>query len=87
MNWISVKDKLPEVDGRYLVLMNRSLYLKGSGIRVGDPPFINSIEIFRYHTTPKAAGHIVPSWDAKGFGGDLTKYITHWMPLPEPPKP
>ena len=54
--WISVKDRLPEVAGWYLVFYNGSAmqvaFFKGK-----KWPFDN-----HYHT------------------------ITHWMPLPEPPK-
>lgn len=54
--WISVKDRLPEVAGWYLVFYNESAmqvaFFKGK-----TWPFNN-----HYHT------------------------ITHWMPLPEPPK-
>ena len=54
--WISVKDRLPEVAGWYIVFYNESAmqvaFFKGK-----TWPFNNN-----YHT------------------------ITHWMPLPEPPK-
>lgn len=54
--WISVKDRLPEVAGWYIVFYNGSAmqvaFFKGK-----KWPFNN-----HYHT------------------------ITHWMPLPEPPK-
>jgi hypothetical protein len=52
-DWISVKDRLPEADGRYLVIEKHySNWMGVSSMRQGtfDIP------------------------------------ITHWMPLPEPPK-
>lgn len=60
MEWISVKDKLPEKQTRVLLFDNC-----GFGILTGR---IGS------------AG-----WYLEG---DLDKYanVTHWMPLPEPPK-
>lgn len=58
MGWISVKDRLPERDGSYIVHSSKS----GS--------------VFVAHFW---AGH--RRWSQKSHN----KYITHWMPLPEPP--
>lgn len=54
--WISAKDRLPDVTGKYLVCTTKgSVYL---------------------------AKFSVPDL----FHTDMNTYITHWQPLPEPPK-
>lgn len=72
MEWISVKDRLPEIGQRVLV------YQK-SGVFGG-----NEIEItYRidefYESSEEINNQIV--WDGQGMCND----IHHWMPLPEPP--
>lgn len=61
--WISVKERLPECDGRYLCNV-KSFAFKGS-----------------FYTT-------ILKYDKGGFieGYIYTDDVTHWMPLPEPPK-
>jgi len=56
--WISVKDRLPEEDGKYLCVW------QGMSIETGL--FIN--------------GHF------RLYGEIKDKLVTHWMPMPEPPK-
>lgn len=64
--WISVKDRLPEVGNYYLV------YLE-----CGNVYHDKEMVVLPYNgTTKKWYGTIC----------DLTKFITHWMPLPEKPK-
>lgn len=63
MEWISVKDRLPEIGERVLTLDKRG--------RIGDR------EYYRFES-----GFICFRPDGLVPGKD----ITHWMPLPEPPK-
>ena len=67
--WISVKDRLPEEEGWYLVYttpnrehksINKAMFCKGY-----------------------AWGNFEPYW--RGAGGHWAN-VTHWMPLPQPPK-
>lgn len=65
--WISVKDRLPDVDGKYLVA------------RAEGGRYSISVRKFRKE---------VPCWYT-GYCGHWerrTNGITHWMPLPQPPK-
>ena len=70
LEWISVKDRLPEKYGRYLALTPG--YLKGF-------EQYNAWLIY-YH--PESGFYDTdPQW------GDIPMDdITHWMPLPQPPK-
>lgn len=85
MEWISVKERLPELDGHYLCYLDRGL--QPGEVRIGDSPFVLKWAIFRYEVTPAVVGHIekVPCWDAKSWRGeDISKYITHWAQLSKP---
>ena len=70
MGWISVKDRLPEKNSQVLTLCN----LKAETIKKYSP-VINQMEY----------------WNDKGWfdwcgDDDEGLDITHWQPLPEPPK-
>ena len=63
--WISVKERLPEVAGEYLVVYHPCYWHDvKEDLRVG-------IDSFRGKT----------AWAKKKY-----QRVTHWMPLPEPPK-
>ena len=75
MNWISVKDRLPEEEGRYLMLVEgveHIEYCAGGGTpriyKVTDSGFENGL-MGAMHTTNFTS---VPA--------------SHWMPLPEKPE-
>ena len=68
--WIPVTDRLPEDDHDVLIV--------GSGSPVKNVRLENSLEIARFS---KDEGWILecwPDWE--------TPIVTHWMPLPQPPK-
>lgn len=64
--WISVKDRLPEADGEYLVL-------KRHNYRMDDGYMAQEVALF------------LRTRDPEWVVGNLME-VTHWMPLPEPPK-
>ena len=64
--WISVKDRLPDAKGEYLVT-----YHPCHWDYVQPDVKVVGIDSFRGKTT----------WAKKKF-----QRVTHWMPLPEPPK-
>ena len=74
--WISVEDRLPDKTGRYLVLKNRIApdYLGGNGTDIVILKFFTD-KGFRMPT------HI-PDW----INEEISEEVTHWMPLPQPPK-
>lgn len=65
--WIPVSERLPDIDGKYLVARR---------------------ECGRYSISVRKFRKEVPCWH-KGYCGHWerrTNGITHWLPLPEPPK-
>ena len=74
--WISVKDMLPDETGRYLVLKNRIAPDCLGGNRT-------DIVILRFFVDKgfRMPTHI-PDW----INEEINDEVTHWMPLPEPPK-
>lgn len=74
--WISVKDRLPDKTGRYLVLKNRIAPDCLGGNRT-------DIVILRFFVDKgfRMPTHI-PDW----INEEINEEVTHWMPLPKPPK-
>ena len=73
--WINVKERLPEENGRYLVVLKRCGFV--NDIKLND----EEIKILRYHDGWRLPYHI-PEW----INETLKQEVTHWMPLPEPPE-
>lgn len=73
MNWISVKDKLPKANGIYIV------YVQGGNSATGWIWYDHTVVVAGY------AFGIWWWWD-NGTDFDITNNVTHWMPLPEPPR-
>ena len=69
--WISVKDRLPEDDVRVLVSANS---------KIGDPVIAIT------HYTHRKYGYNIEGWIEPWQYFFYNHDITHWMPLPEPPK-
>ncbi len=68
--WISVKDRLPDDDQMVLVI--------ASGKPQQNLTLDRAIEIASYYTADSWVLEAWPEWE--------TPNVTHWMPLPEPPK-
>ena len=76
--WISVKDRLPEKDGQYLVCLNQT--------RLMVVPFAKTLEdvdrdVFKGRDEP---GWF--EWDTEWCWFYEVTNVTHWMPIPELPK-
>ena len=78
--WISVKDRLPEVSGQYIVCCDDSACSYGEGI------WYQSGVVVCAEVDVGIVGGICWEWREGGDIYDLDGVITHWMPLPEPPK-
>ena len=72
--WIPVTERLPEESGSYIVTACDEHCAAGEGIW--------------YDTVVVVAEYYKGgwSWDDGGCEYDLSGLVTHWMPLPEPPK-
>ena len=73
--WIPVTERLPEGNGRYLAVLKRYGFV--DDIKLND----EQIRIMRYHDKWYLPYH-VPDW----INDTLKQEVTHWMPLPTPPK-
>ena len=72
MEWISVKDRLPERNHKYLVYGKVETNFL-------DYSFIGVAELWQVGVTGS-------QWRLDDFEAGDEDYITHWMPLPEAPK-
>ena len=81
--WISVKERLPERAGKYLVVSNTALAELPPQVKTAW--FLNNLRDnsqFKYEGEPNKPGF----YNGDGEGDWVERYVTHWMPLPEPPK-
>lgn len=76
--WISVKDRYPEDDGKYMV------WYKGEWDAC-------EFDVCEFDVDSKTFGFTYDDYDEMNsplvcWDDDMDKYVTHWRPLPEPPK-
>ncbi len=76
--WISVKEILPNKDGRYLVVKN----LFNQAQYIGVLSFTKKYKGFEQHLRGKTMWY---DYDSE-YGDVEVSCVTHWMTLPEPPK-
>lgn len=74
--WISVKERLPEKNGEYLAYYHNGLL----EMRIGVVDYQWVDDKFAREACPKEGGY--PHW----YDYADETIVTHWMPLPEPPK-
>lgn len=76
--WVSVKDRLPDKRGNYLVVRKSHAY-------IGISHFLTNLRDncqFEYEGEPNEPGF----YNGDGEGDWVERDITHWMPLPDLPK-
>lgn len=76
-DWISVKKQKPPLDTKILVFER---------LRYGNLVYIGEYIKYRHYKRPLFATNIEREKDGTIYGGYPLEYVTHWMPLPEPPK-
>lgn len=79
--WISVKDRLPDAAGVYLV----------SGKRISTAPYIYTAHFAtdlcqNPYLEWEGVRHEPGFWNGDGDEDWIEPGVTHWMPLPEPPE-
>lgn len=77
--WISVKDKLPEIVSthkRYRSTIKKSIRVLCACVQNSGKTMVKEGYFELYNDYPE------PRWQIPGTIDD----VTHWMPLPEPPK-
>lgn len=78
--WISVKDRLPEESGTYLVNVHQE-----TEDDVGDCVLLAWYQRNDLLFVPNSVGWLLLN-EFYDLSNTLRDDITHWMPLPEPPK-
>lgn len=74
--WVSVEDKLPKENGTYIVYAQDKNSPDGVGIW-----YENKVTTADYDVDL-----ICWWWNERSNDYDITDIVTHWMPLPEPPR-
>ena len=69
-NWISVRDRLPDEDGTYITFTNATGKSKGVIAQRFVTEVVRGVKVKRWKYNDRISPWIV----------------THWQPLPEPPK-
>ena len=72
--WISVDDELPDKDGCYIVTAC------DEGCSCGDGIWYDTVVIEAEYYKGEW------SWNENGTEYDITDLVTHWQPMPQPPK-
>ena len=72
--WIKIEDRLPDNVGEYIVYAQDENSPHGEGIW-----YENIVTLAEY-----AFGEW--TWHENGNEYDISGIVTHWMPLPEPPR-
>ena len=74
--WISVKDRLPEEDGEYLVWFGNSILDQYAEVR-GFAKDGDTVDKYDLHNEKNVWFHNDSEW-----GYFACRNVTHWMPLP-----
>ena len=78
--WISVKDRFPDKNGRYLCYYKT---IFGSGMEVYDfATNLEQIDKYDFYRKNRCGWYVFES----DYGFCECVAITHWMPLPEAPE-
>jgi len=77
MNWVNIRKQKPPLDTPILVFRR---FKYGVGIEIAEyvRPFNKKRPVFGIHIEREKDGYV--------YGGFPLERVTHWMPLPEPPR-
>lgn len=90
MEWISVKDRLPPVNNRYIIVVIRS-HWPTSDYDICDSPYDEEFVTTAFYDSHQKIWHLdcdeylnaLITDEEAPVNGD---FVSHWMPLPEPQK-
>jgi hypothetical protein len=80
MKWISVKNELPEESLKVMVFLNDNRRIGISIAYFLDDKWWGSISAYQ------SGPHIDAFYEDYEVNDMPSYFVTHWMPLPEPPK-
>lgn len=79
LKWIPVTERLPDKDDRYATVCDFGNGIVSRGV-LGFAKDFSKIDTYQ-----TAAKDVWYEYDRE-YGFVMITYVTHWMPLPEPPK-
>lgn len=81
--WISVKDRLPETNGKYLCANYSKTFNRYFIEVLSFAKNLHKVDEFDFKEEKGKSGFYM--YDSE-WGYSHFRSVTHWMPLPEPPK-
>lgn len=83
VEWISVKDRLPETNGKYLCANYSKTFNRYFIEVLSFAKDLHKVDEFDFKEEKGKSGFYM--YDSE-WGYSHFRNVTHWMPLPEPPK-
>jgi hypothetical protein len=83
VEWISVKDRLPETNGKYLCANYSKTFNRYFIEVLSFAKDLHKVDEFDFKEEKGKSGFYM--YDSE-WGYSRFRNVTHWMPLPEPPK-
>ena len=83
MEWISVNDRLPDTDGKYLCVCNFKLCKSQLYSLCYFAKDLSKVDKYAFKVEKGKSGFYE---DDREWGYHECRDVTHWMPLPELPK-
>ena len=80
LKWIPVTERLPQEDGNYLVFEQHAYGTATTTLR-----FAKDARLVDKYDFDRAFKNVWYRYDSE-WGHITIDYVTHWMPLPQPPK-
>ena len=87
--WIDCEDRLPSNGQRVLaVVPNNEVLMPGkASFEMRDVIVLRFMENFFASQSDRADSHGRHFWSGEGASNQYFKAVTHWMPMPQAPRP
>lgn len=89
MNWIDIKEQLPENKQRVLAFIPKNkVFLPGKSFEfeIREVIVLHFLKEFYIDQPEKAEKHGLHFWQGEGNSNHFFADVTHWAPIPEGPK-